>query len=449
MTMPTPHASTNISDFQRLELAVTNSHALRAGSSARHSFSHAGGTIGSRGSDWLLDDGQETVEAIHCEIAWIDNSYCVRDQSGATRINDATTPLRRGTTARLRDGDILHIGSFQVTAHLLAPGNIACDNRSQAQLDVGELLNEPTVTLQGSSDPIAPLDGVPRRTDLSAFDALEGQAQPTDALDPLAALDAAQHQPQDTLVSDTLDRTVYGLSAQSSTQPDHARTRHEAVYGSPKTLTGDSSMSQSFTRTLGSGDANALVQPLAEGLGASVGPVDACEGFALLLEAGKALGAMVRGIVALQTSAEGNRRYLAPLAGTLQPIEDNPLRLGLDYPSTVRALFSVERSLVHLSPSAAVEESLNQVRRHQIAMTRAIEAGLQALLRAFAPDQLRQRFERYQSAQSVHSEGPDWNWQMYTHYYNELSSSRQQGFEKLFWEVFGHAYDRALRQETQ
>ena len=43
----------------------------------------------------------------------------------------------------------------------------------------------------------------------------------------------------------------------------------------------------------------------------------------------------------------------------------------------------------------------------------------------------------------------DWAWGMYTHYYDELASARQRGFEKLFWEVFEQAYDRALRVEAE
>jgi len=40
----------------------------------------------------------------------------------------------------------------------------------------------------------------------------------------------------------------------------------------------------------------------------------------------------------------------------------------------------------------------------------------------------------------------NWAWEMYQHYYRELSSSRQQGFERLFQEVFEQAYDQHLRQ---
>lgn len=79
----------------------------------------------------------------------------------------------------------------------------------------------------------------------------------------------------------------------------------------------------------------------------------------------------------------------------------------------------------------------------------AISAGLDALLRSFSPDALLQRFQRYQPDPARASDTDDWAWRMYTHYFNELASSRQLGFEKLFWEVFEQAYDRALRAEAQ
>ncbi|MDN7907963.1 type VI secretion system-associated FHA domain protein TagH [Burkholderia diffusa] len=448
MNTPIPPTSQTSADTQRLELSVANTHALRAGSTARHRFGHAGGTIGSRGADWLLDDGQGQVQAIHCEIAWIDNSYCVRDQSGATRVNDAETPLRRGTAARLRDGDMLHIGAYQVTVHLQTSEPHLLNSQPLQQRSVGELLNERSAGLHPVAEADRLLDAGVRKPDFSAFDDLAREHRPADERDPLAALDAEQLRREPAFGVAPLDPTNYGLSA-SQTQANHARTRFEAVSGSPKTLSGESTMPQSYSRAVSTGDANALIQPLVEGLGASVGVVDPQMGHALLQEIGRTLSAVIHGITALQHAQDGKRRNLAPLARTLQPIEDNPLRLGLGYPETVRALFSSERSVVHLSPSAAVEESLAQVQRHQAALIEAIEASLQALLRAFSPEQLQQRFQRYRPAQVQPSDGADWSWQMYIHYYNELASSRQQGFEKLFWEVFEQAYDRALRQEPR
>jgi len=124
------------------------------------------------------------------------------------------------------------------------------------------------------------------------------------------------------------------------------------------------------------------------------------------------------------------------------------LRLRQPYEETVQALFSNRRSVVHLSASAAIEESLEQSRKHNDAVIIAIKESLDALLHAFSPAVMMQRFERYRSENHAQQQQYDQDgeaWRMYNNYYNELSSTRQQGFEKLFWEVFEQAYDRAMR----
>ena len=191
-----------------------------------------------------------------------------------------------------------------------------------------------------------------------------------------------------------------------------------------------------------------MVAPLLQGLGVPLGAIDEHTAYRLLMEAGQALQAAIRGLTALYASDDAQAGRPALMGRTLQPIEDNPLRLDLDYADTVRALFSSERSVVHLSPMAAVDESLTQTRLHNKALIEAINASLQALLRAFSPELLKQRFHRYRPDQTQQPEADDWAWQMYTHYYNELVSPRQKGFEKLFWEVFEQSYDQTLRTEA-
>lgn len=195
-------------------------------------------------------------------------------------------------------------------------------------------------------------------------------------------------------------------------------------------------------------DPASLAEPLVEGIGAAIGAIDAQDTYVLLNEAGRTLGALVRGLSALNAPQNGEQQRISLAGRTLQPIEDNPLRLGLDYPDIVRALFSAERSVVHLSPSAAVEESLEQIRRQQAAVHKAVNAGLAALLQAFSPEQLEHRFQRYRHTRNEHSQSSDWAWTMYGHYYEELTSGRQQGFDKLFWEVFDQAFDQAVRAES-
>lgn len=56
------------------------------------------------------------------------------------------------------------------------------------------------------------------------------------------------------------------------------------------------------------------------------------------------------------------------------------------------------------------------------------------------------RFSHYLRSSERQDQDAAWAWEMYKNYYKELSSCRQQGFEKLFGEVYEQAYDRALRQ---
>ncbi len=86
------------------------------------------------------------------------------------------------------------------------------------------------------------------------------------------------------------------------------------------------------------------------------------------------------------------------------------------------------------------------MRHHQVATSEAIREALDAILHAFSPEALLRRFHGYRRGLQQHEDEGRWAWDMYQHYYRELKSSRQQGFERLFQEVFDQAYDQHLRQ---
>lgn len=445
---------------RRIALAVVNPEALQRGCAPSHTFDRAGGTIGCRGANWILTDHRDRIQPIHCEIVLDEGLFCIVDRSGQTRINSQDSPMGLHVSARLNDGDTLHIGPYRIAIHLHDQDHPLPDpSRHLSQYGIGELLNVQDEHLRElmTAPPVQDDEPFLRRKDAD-FQALSSAGNRRDDLDPLMALDMAERRAaEEEAARSPLDPTHYGL-APASPQADLAATRFEAVSGSPNPLTGESTMSHQHAPTPAQdwhaaqqhhgADPHQLAAPLLQGLGAPLGPLDEQAAYNLLLEAGQALNATIRGIAALYGSQAGNQRRLTLLGRTLQPIEDNPLRLGQDHADTVRALFSSERSVVHLSPRAAIEESLTQARQHNAAIIQAIGASLDALLHAFSPDVLLQRFQRYRPEQAQQPADGDWAWQMYTHYYNELASSRQQGFEKLFWEVFEQAYDRALRAEA-
>lgn len=133
----------------------------------------------------------------------------------------------------------------------------------------------------------------------------------------------------------------------------------------------------------------------------------------------------------------------------LRPLEDNPLRLNMDYATALDVMFAEGKSPVHLAAPAAVSESLRNVRHHEEANRAAIVESLRVLLDAFSPQNLLRRFVQYRRSHELRQPLDDAGaWQMYSHYYEELASDRQQGFEMLFNEVYARVYDRVLRENS-
>lgn len=163
-------------------------------------------------------------------------------------------------------------------------------------------------------------------------------------------------------------------------------------------------------------------------------------------EIGASLQATIRGILALHNQV-GSGRF-GTLNRNLQPIEDNPLRLGLSYEETLKTLYAKNKSAVHLSAPSAIEESLLNIQRHNEAMQQATGEALSQVLEAFSPQVLLRRFQHYRRSHELEDQDEAWAWKMYCHYYQELISERQQGFEKLFWEIFEQAYDRKIRDRS-
>lgn len=205
-------------------------------------------------------------------------------------------------------------------------------------------------------------------------------------------------------------------------------------------------MGMDFSQEVPAGEGNHLVTgPIFRGLGVNAASNDDAADLQLLSEEmGASLKAAIAGVLNIHKQVESSR--YGGMNKNLQPIEDNPLRLGMTYEQTVLTLFDSNRSPVHLSAPAAIDESLKLVQHHNTAVESAISEALTHILNAFSPDVLMRRFMNYRRpGQLINESQEEWAWNMYESYFKELASNRQQGFEKLFWEIFDQFYDKKLR----
>lgn len=480
-----------------LNLLVINAQKLESGSSALMQFDTHGGLIGSSpASQWMLKDSSGAVHPQHCEIVIVDGAFCLRDLCGETFINGTEMPVGKGALAKLVHKDQMQIGPYQVRVSLgdLEDESTAGSLKSLFEtidydlLSDEELVIEPDSTSESTekSEPLAALDElmVPVKEASLLDDELPEAEQEQEGLVP--EQDLTLRDPNFTVQADSDDQISSSMSLKrilsfgfgskkqpqqqsATTEPQTKNSQQAVQLESQKTLiNNDSEGIQMDEQTLDlleeevaksiqpeqvaatsptPAGGHLLTGPMLNGLGANVNHTDDMERMQMLShEMGESLQACVKGILDLHQQVSEGR--FGTLNRNLQPIEDNPLRLGLSYEETIKTLYDSEKSAVHLSAPAAIEESLKNVQAHNEAMQHATGEALTQILASFSPQVLLRRFQNYKrSYQNDSTNSDEWAWNMYCNYYQELTSHRQQGFEKLFWEIFEQAYDKKIREK--
>lgn len=393
---------------QQLSLLVLNSAQLEGDSQVQHHFGPEGGTLGSSDQDdWQLRESIGSVLPGHARIEVIDGHFCLHDQSGHTFINGAGSPIGGDRHVRLSAGDELTVGPFQIRVSLGQRQHDPAldelmDNRPQRDMDVW--LEETSHDARTTHT----VTKAPRQDD------------------PLGALQQENHSVS-SRVTGNLPQPAF---SEQTGEPSRGReTVNQAFIELPDVgrtgMTHDEGMV-------------AALETVMTGLGSNLTVTDPAHAAEVLSDTGRTLRALVEGLLALQAEQGALADKL------LRPIEDNPLRLGLDYHDTLSLLFAEGQSPVHLSAPAAVTELLSNIRLQHAASQKATSVALHSVLEAFSPEGLLARFAHYRRGGQGESAG--WEWEMYQHYFRELTSSRQQGFEKLFRQVYAQAYDRAVRE---
>jgi len=443
-----------MSEQQCITLVVTNTQVLEAGLSATKTFYAEGGSIGaSPGDDWNLRDRKGKVRLSHCKISVIDGEFCITDTSDATYVNGASMPIGWGKHAQLNENDTVAIGPYEIRVHFAEEEEVFSgktrslkqvfsDSENSSLLAHGAAPVAFDAAVNDDSgavdDPLAALDELEGMLGSDLDDLSLDTSKGEDESDFLTAKDQQWQGSSMTVQADSDYETSSAISLQQASTGDHGMG--EDTLESLELTAAE----QRYAPDAGS--SHFVAGPMIRGLGVSIGKSENLADMQMLAEElGCSLQAAVKGLLSLHQQVEDSRYGI--MNKNLQPIEDNPLRLGLPYDETIKTMYDGKRSLVHLAAPAAIEESLSTVKNHNEAVQTATAEALTQVLRAFSPDVLMKRFKSYRRTELHESESQEaWAWEMYNSYYAELISERQKGFEKLFWEIFDQAYDKKLRE---
>ncbi len=401
-----------------LLLTVKNVLELESGFSREYCFNQDGGSIGSGANNhWVIQDTKKNIPINQAHIEWRDGSYCLQVINKPLFINGASFTPKSGFI-KLANEDQIKFGSLKVFATVAEKSAITSGNYSKSLEDI----------VTGSQDH---LDDI-LKAKKGGLDLSVETKNIDDSIihDPLRALQPDSNK----LITSVDDENFIPSNKRNITSRGSSNMNQSYI---------DLPMIENEEKQLSPFSENAYVtiSPLMREMDTKIELLDTQETHDFLQEVGKTLKATIEGLLALQ------KEQSSLSDKHLRPIEDNPLRLNLDYESTIDVLFGDQKSPVHLAAPAAVKESLHNLLIHNEANRIAIISALKAILDAFSPDVLLKRFENYRRSNEVKPSNNAWAWDMYKNYYEELTSKRQYGFEKLFWEVYSQAYDKALRDK--
>lgn len=450
--------------MSQLRLRIISEQRRLLGERSAIAFGAHGGTIGrSADNDWILPDSLRYISAHHARISFREGHFFVEDTStNGVFVNDDERPLRELGPYRLRSGDVLRLGEYQV---VVAVENQAAEPAvSSVHGAAGASHRSPGAPLSGEPTPthidVLQSFGRPGQTDIGAaldLDALLSPESPSgsrvrpvnaygqavlaqdapDAALPEHAVSARQVNPRGQAPR-TADPVSSGMAPDSDEDEVVARRIERLARAAARTR--DSRSSGAAVPT----DAQSGLQAFCRGAGIDAARLPADAQTQLLHLVGQLLREALVGFKDLERAREESRAHFRI---DLQRDPDDPR------PALVRS--TVEELLVELLAQHEsrrldavqwLREATQAARTHERASAEALRAAFVEFVGRFDPAELEARFERTlrRGGKPAGSTEPKY-WQLFVEFYRNLAEMPADRMPPTFNEAFATAYKRVLQ----
>ena len=431
-------------------LTITSYHKITPGQCAEKSMNQGSMAIGrSSDNDWVLPDPERLVSSQHCVIQYKDGRYYLTDNStNGVELVNAGVRMRRGNSELLQNGELIRIGDYEIQARIdfnvqVADSQpFAGESPNSFEALMGAVVNAPLATpviapqFQGASS----MDTLP-----DLFDFLSPTAVPPPTVPDHVPCEQHDFRPPTPVavpvveappVSGSVipeDWDLFGdapapLVSAPPPPPPTAPIIPSPPVVEPMLPVADSQQPD-------------LLQAFLRGAGLDQLRLDKAQAEAQMESIGRSYRLMVEGLIDVlraRASLKGEFRMQQTM---IQPAENNPLKFA---PNAEEALLLLLRhgNQAFMAPDAAVRDSFNDLRAHQLAVMAGVEAAIKHLLTRFEPAQLEERMGKPGGLSSLFNGSRQAQyWQQFTELYSNISREAQEDFQDLFGREFSRAYE--------
>ena len=435
-------------------LTITSYHKITPGQCPEKSMSQGAMAIGrSSDNDWVLPDPERLVSSQHCVIQYKDGRYYLTDNStNGVELVKAGIRMRRGNSELLQDGELIRIGDYEIQARIdfnVQAGethSFAGDSPNSFEALMGAVASPPAPVpviapqFQGASS----MDTLP-----DLFDFLSPAAVPPPTVadhvpfeqhDFRAPTPVAAEKPVVAASVIPEDWDLFGDAPAPVAPTPPAPSPAPAIQPAPVIAPVVDAQPQPQPD---------LLQAFLRGAGLDQLHLDAADACAQMESIGRSYRLMVEGLIDVlraRASLKGEFRMQQTM---IQPAQNNPLKFA---PNAEEALLLLLRhgNQAFMAPDAAVRDSFNDLRAHQLAVMAGVEAAIKHLLTRFEPAQLEERMGKPGGLSSLFNGSRQAQyWQQFTELYSNISREAQEDFQDLFGREFSRAYEEhSARQRS-
>jgi len=414
-----------------LSLTIRNATKLENDSPLVLVLDRRSATIGRANStDWPLPDPDLHISSRHCDVLFRNGGYELVDNStNGTFVNSPTARLTG--PHRLTNGDVIHIGRFEVRVELVASsGAVAPPPRRVSAVPRVVMAAPPAAAPAPAPTPAVPAGDDDIWSRFAASNAIDGERggfaeaaappPPPQAVQPLAPA------PQASAPAAT-------PAPISAAPPPPAPAPAAPISAAPAPAASGSS-----------GDSAAIVTALLSGAGLESDALHQDPG-AAMHQAGLLLRKLVAGMVVMLEARARAKSQMGAQSTGLEIAGNNPLKFARTPEQALKHVLNPpERGF--MSAEKAIEDSFKDLQAHQLATLKAMQGALRSTLDRFSPKSIRSRAETRGLLEKILPSARDAAmWKSYEKEFSGVAFDSDEAFMDMFSKEFRKAYDDISR----
>jgi type VI secretion system protein ImpI/type VI secretion system protein len=391
----------------------------------------------SPGNEWVVADPERHLSKNHCRLVHGEGEWHLHDLStNGTFLNQASEPIGRGAAQKLRNGDRIRFGPYELEV-TIDEEDAALPLRPDRPFDEARLSDSRLAPLDAPASPILPPD----------FDPLVPSAEPFAGpvqSDHAPALNDAFRPPQPVaIIPDDWDVELPGASRpqrpREAPRPPEPPKPQEVAPPQPKPGPQPKPERRPQAPVEAASDSQ-LVEAFLRGAGRSGKDLDDPE--KTLERIGAAVRATVSGLRQTLMARASIKEEFRIEQTMIRASGNNPLKFSLDDEDALAVLLGTGRR-GSMTPEDAIAEAFNDLRLHEIATVSAMQAAVRVLLAQLAPEAVERGIAS--SALHIHpAQKKAKAWEAFVQQHKSITQALSDDFDSVFGKAFARAYEEAI-----